>query len=404
MNILLITDSYPPEIRAICTMTQQLAQELCSRGHDVWVVTSWPKYNLADDIAPETYSEFSLEGDIRVIRVKSLPHHKVNFILRGIAELLLPHLFHRKIKKYVSPQLDAVIAYTPPLPLAILAAKIKKSHRARYLLNVQDIFPQNAIDLGILKNRFLIRIFERMEQRAYKAADHITSHTTGCRWFLIEKKNVPADKITMVPNWIDVDAFDKAKATGLFRKKFGVRDKFVFLFPGTIGPSQDIDFLVDVAARVADTPEICFLLVGDGVEKPRLEQLVRQRGLKNVRFYPFVSEEQYPDLVKDANVGLACLSNKNSAPVVPGKILGFMAASVPVLAFLNCDNDGHKLIKDANCGYSACSDNLDEAAGLVRKLFSEKDTISNYGKNGYDYVITHFSKKACIDTIEKFIK
>src|SRR3989338_8211162 len=179
MHILLVTIAYPPEIRSISIMMRELAETLVTRGHAVTVLTSWPQYNLSMDDIQEDYAPVMVEEGVRVLRVKTLPHHKVAYLLRGIAQLLLPFFFVRALKKFVSDSVDAVIVYTPHLPLVRVGAYIKKKYGARYLLNVQDIFPQNAIDLGIMRNRFIIRFFERMERRAYATADAITTHTYG---------------------------------------------------------------------------------------------------------------------------------------------------------------------------------------------------------------------------------
>uniref|UniRef100_UPI002FDA1C93 glycosyltransferase n=1 Tax=Dissulfurispira sp. TaxID=2817609 RepID=UPI002FDA1C93 len=124
-------------------------------------------------------------------------------------------------------------------------------------------------------------------------------------------------------------------------------------------------------------------------------------GLKNVKFGPFVSKDEYPMLVKDADVGLVSLSSKNKTPVVPGKILGYMAASVPVIAFLNKESDGHKIIKDAQCGYSEVSNNVEKAVEAIIKIYNERHRLKEYGENGFNYVKDNFEKDVCIRHLEK---
>ena len=404
MNILLVTDAYPPEIRSISYMMQELAEELILRGHKVTVVTCQPQYNLSVGDRAKKFDTFSVENNVGVIRVKTPPHHKVNFIRRGISQLMLSHLFLKKIKMFVKEKVDAVIVYSPPLPLSMLGAKVKKVYGAKYLLNIQDIFPQNAVDLGIMKNKLLIKYFERMEKKAYRSADKVTSHTEGGKKFLVEKKGLAEEKVEVIYNWIDLDAFKNVKSTGIFREKYGLKDKFVFLFPGILGPSQNLELIIHAARRVIDLPDICFLFVGDGTEKEKLQKMVEEYNLQNVRFEPFVSQEEYPSLAKEMDVGIACLSSKNKTPVIPGKILGFMAGSIPIAAFLNKESDVHGMIKEAQCGYSVVSDNEEKAAGLVRKIFNEKDMLAYYGQNGYNYAAKYFSKKVCIDKIEQLCK
>jgi len=404
MHILLITVTYPPEIRSISLMMQEVAEELTLRGHNVTIVTSQPKYNLSTEVKRKSFSEFSIENDVEVIRVNTFPHHKDNYLIRGISELILPYQFLSKAKKVINEKVDAVIVYSPPLPLAMLGIKIKKIYGARYLLNIQDIFPQNAIDLGVMRSRVLVKFFERMERKAYEGADRITAHSEGNMRFLIDKKGVPPEKISVVHNWIDFDSFKKTERTGRFRKRYGLENKFVFLFAGVMGPSQYLDLVIQAAREVRNITDICFLLVGDGTERKRLQQMVEGYGLKNVMFKPFVSKEEYPFLVKDADVGLGCLSMKNKTPVFPGKILGYMAASIPTIAFLNKESDGHHIIREAGCGYSDVSDDYKKAAKLVLRIYNERDKLAQYGHNGFKYAATHFSKQACIDRLEKLVQ
>ncbi len=404
MNIVLIADSYPPEIRSISLMVQELAEELVSRGHSVTVVTYWPRYNLSADAKKIKFKDLSIKNNVRVIRVKTPPHHNVNFIIRGISELISPFLFWVKIKKLINQKINAVIVYISPLPLALVGSKVKRKYGSRFLLNIQDSFPQNAIDLGILKNKLLVKFFEYIEQKVYRYADKITSHTESSRKFLIEDKQIPPDKISIVRNWIDVSPYIKARKTDLFRKKYGLEEKFIFLFAGIIGPAQGLDLIIKVANELSEMSEICFLLVGHGSEKEILKKTADLYRLKNVIFKDFVPIEEYPNLVKNADVGLVCLSSKNKTPVVPGKILGYMAASIPVVAFLNKESDGHTLIKEAGCGYSIASDTSpEEAKNIIIRIYNEKRKLGQYGENGFRYVSKHFTKSSCIDKLIKLI-
>jgi colanic acid biosynthesis glycosyl transferase WcaI len=405
MNILLVTNSYPPEIRSISFMMKELSEGLVLRGHQVTVATYWPKDNLTEEATKTVYQACSLEDGVQVLRVKTPPLRGVNFIVRGISELLSPFLFWREIKAKMAFTPDAVIVYISPLPLAFVGSKVKGYYGARYLLNIQDIFPQNAIDLGIMKNTLPILFFEYLEKRAYAKADKITSHTESSRRFLIERKHVPSSKISTVPNWIDFELYSNRERSHIFRKRYGLEGKFIVLFPGIMGPSQGLTLIVDMARELRDIDDIVFLFVGDGSEKETLRKSAERYGLKNVVFMPFVSPEEYPDLVKDSDAGLVCLSSKNRTPVIPGKILGFMAASIPVVAFLNRESDGHALIRDAQCGYASVSDiSAAEAKDIIFRMYVEKDKLKQYGENGHRYAYLHFSKDRCIDNLLKLVQ
>ena len=177
MNILLVTESYPPEIRSCSHLMQEMAEELRNRGHKVFVVAPYPKYNITADMKGKSFHEFTDENGIGVIRVQILPHHEVNFIIRGVSQLTMSYILFPKIKMHIKDKVDAIIAYSPPLPLTDVGRMVKKKYGAKFILNIQDIFPQNAIDLGIIKNTFVIKFFEWLERRTYKNADKITVHS-----------------------------------------------------------------------------------------------------------------------------------------------------------------------------------------------------------------------------------
>jgi glycosyltransferase involved in cell wall biosynthesis len=382
---------------------QELAEGLKRRGFDVFVATSYPGYNVSEELKNTTYPELKEENGIKVLRIKTLPHHNVNFILRGISQLTMPYIFSSKIKKYFK-HIDIIIVYSPPLTLATLGVNLKKYYKTKFILNVQDIFPQNAIDLGILKNPLLIKMFQYIEKKAYKGADTIFVHSENNERFLKEKHPDIAEKITVIHNWIDTKEFEGVERTDYFRKLYGLEDKFIILFAGVMGPSQGLDFVVHLAEKVQDIEDLVFLFVGDGMERANLEKIVEQKKLKNVIFKSFVSKEDYPRLVKDCDTGLVCLSNKNKTPVVPGKILGYMAAGIPVLAFLNRESDGHFIINQAGCGYSCEYGDSNEAEKLVRNLYYRRHEIKEIGNKGFIYVKKNFDKDICIEKLINYFK
>lgn len=413
MRILLLTNFYPPEVRSISTMMRELAEGLVERGHEVTVLTSWPKENVSPDAPLDDLREDMLEGKVRVMRVKVPSSYSTRYWLRGLAQLIMPYFFWRAVRRLQYKTIEGVIVYTPHLPLTLVGERVKRIYSARYLLNVQDIFPQNAIDLGIMHNRLLIRFFERMEARAYRSVDAITTHTEGGRRFLIEKKGVPADKVRTMYNWIDVDAFaspslqpSSTRGEGdvrPFRKQYGLEGKFLFLFAGIFGPSQGLELIVETAHRVADLEAVHFLMVGEGTEKERLQKLAASFHLSNMSFQPFVPPREYPALLKEVDVGLMCLAPYNTTAVVPGKLTGYMAAGLPVVGFLQKQSEGHRIVQESGCGYTVVSDNPQEVKAVVRKIWSERARLKEYGQRGRDYSVRNFSRRHCIDQLTQII-
>jgi len=399
-NILIITDSYPPEIRSAAQLMKDLANGLRSRGYNIWVATSYPKYNLVDS-ENSIWPKIADENGVKVLRINTLPHHKVNFIIRGIAQLLMPYIFFHEIKNNIKEKIDIVILHSPPLPLTITASKIKKSYNAKYILNLHDIFPQNAIDLGVLKNKLLIKFFEQMEKKAYQNSDLIVVPSSAHKKFIEEKRNVPKHKIHIIYHWIDTGPFLQLRKTGKFRKLYNLENKFIFLFGGVLGPSQGLDLLVKIADRVKENKDIVFLLVGNGSAKEELVKMVKKLNLKNVIFKPFVSLEEYPELVKDCDIGIACLTDKNTTPAVPAKILSYLMTAIPVIAFLHKGSDGCEIVQEAKCGYAVKAGDLDKAVAIVRKIYNEKDKLKEMGDNGFKYALNNFAIDVCLDKLEE---
>ena len=408
MRILIITDSYPPETRSSSHLMGELAEGLNERGHEVFVVTSRPaEQNLPQ--GTEVAAGVSRENGVTIIRTKVLPHHNVGFILKGISWLALPYLFFYQVKKNIKGKLDIAWVHSPPLPLTITAELVKKSYGARYFLNLQDFFPQNAIDLNVLHKQPLVRFlektfFEMMERRAYKNSDVIVTPSEAHKNFAHERRGVPLKKIHVVPHWIDIKPFEEAKRTGRFRKLYGLEDKFIFVFGGILGPSQGLDMFIRIAEKLRRYKDIVFLFVGEGSEKARLVNLANSLGLENVVFKPLVSKEEYPWLLKDADAGILSLTSANTTPAVPAKLMGYVAAGIPVLAFLHKESDGIKIVNDAKCGLAAVSDDEENMTRLTEKIYLEKGRLGAYGENGFKYALTNFTKDVCLNKLKKLFQ
>lgn len=407
MKILLVTDSYPPEIRSASHLMLELAQELQHRGHEVTVITTWPEYNLDNNQVHKIFNEFENENGISVIRVKTLPHHNVNYIVRGLSQLVMPLQFLIKLRRYkVRP--NAVIVYSPPLPLALVGTWLRRQG-VRHLLNIQDLFPQNAIDLGILTSKLQIKFFQALERYAYRTADIVTVHSEGNRRMMLDQHPEIESKLKLLHNWVDIDHHNPsvhgATHTAVdFRKKWDIQHKYIAVFAGVMGPSQYLELILNIAERMQDQSDLLFLLVGDGKEKPKLQELAKQKKLSNVRFEGFIARDVYPDLLSICSIGLVCLSPQNKTPVVPGKILGHMAAGIPVAAFLHTASDGHELIKTSGCGVSANSVDLKASEQVLRNLMQNTSTFDSIGELGRQYAIKHFSKDVCVSDLENMLQ
>jgi len=399
MKILIITNSYPPEIRSTSHLMYELAQNLTEKEHLVTVLTSFPGYNLADGVAPEDIQEIMDENGVTVLRARTMPLKKVGYLKRGLAELMLPWNLYKLLKQTGNTIFDAVWVFSPPLPLALLGAWIKRKSEAPLLLNAQDIFPQNGIDLGIISNPAVIAWYEFMERLAYRVSDLILVHSEKNRDFLVKEKCQNGSKVMVQYNWVDAQPFVNVGRTGKFRSKFGLNNQTVVLFAGVMGPSQGLDAVIRMAEVFREDPSLVFLLVGDGTQRAGLEAEVKRKQLKNVTFGPFVSRDDYPYLVKDSDIGLTSLSAEVKTPVVPGKIQGYMAAGLPILGILNKESDGHQLIRMAGAGISVTAGDDESAVNALSKLKSDPNLRQTMGESGHRYALTELDRSRCVDNI-----
>ncbi len=402
MRILLVTDSYPPEIRSASHLMLELAQELDHRGHEVTVITTWPEYNLDHSAGQRSFKEMESEQGIKVLRIKTLPHHNVNYLVRGLSQLLMPLQFLKKLRQYKIKS-DAAVIYSPPLPLALVGTWLRRSG-VRTLLNIQDLFPQNAIDLNILRNSLQIKFFQALERFAYRTSDIVTVHSEGNRKMLLTQHPTLAPKLKLLHNWVDLDHHSANRTAVDFKKKWGITQKYIAVFAGVMGPSQYLDLVLEIAGQLQDESDLLFLMVGDGKEKARLQGIASEKGLKNVRFEGFISREVYPDLLGVCSIGLVCLSPQNKTPVVPGKILGHMAAGLPVAAFVHTASDTHALIAAAQCGTSANSGDIDECVQALRSLLAQSSAFANIGLSGKNYAAENFSKEVCVSELMTLLR
>jgi len=291
MRILLVADSYPPEIRSGSHLMFELAEGLHQLGHTVTVATTWPKYNVDLLFQSHHYQEMADEKGIQVFRFKVfLDHHNVSYWIRGLSHLWMPFKFIYKLMKYrVRP--DAVFVYSPPLSLGLVGAWLRYRFKSNFIFNVQDIFPQNAIDLGILKNKIGIKVFKTLESFVYRRADTIAVHSKGNQQLLQKKHPNLKNKIKELNNWIDLHSFHLKSDFVDFRKLYGIKKTAcIFVFAGVVGPSQGLEFLIDVAELLQDKEDILFLIIGGGVGKGSLEGQSKKRKLRNIMFKSFISK------------------------------------------------------------------------------------------------------------------
>jgi len=405
MNILILTDSFPPEIKSSANLLFELSEDLAESGHQITVVTGFPKHyinNLDQRYKGKLFLRERM-NKVKVIRLLSISFIRHIPVIRGLDQFLLSVIFF--LGGINSGKQDVILTYSPPLPLGISAYLLGKLKRAPFIFNVQDIFPQSVIDLGLLKSKVLIKISEVMEKFIYKKARYITVHSEGNRANIISK-NVNSEKVITIHNWVDTDLIKPIKnQNNSFRKKNDLRDKFVVSFAGVMGFAQGLDIVINCAELLKSYKDILFLLIGEGIKKGELTKMAKNLRLSNIKFLPLQTKEVYPLVLEASDICLVTLNKNVVTPVVPSKFLSIMASAHPVVASMNLEGDTPKIIKDAKCGYCVGADDADGFSKVILKLYNDPKLRDEFGMNGRKYAEKHFSRKICIKRYEKlFLK
>ena len=338
---------------------------------------------------------------LKVLRVFNLDVPWAQPILRGLDQFTFA-LF-AGVAGATLPAFDAAVVYSPPLPLALAAWALCRWRRRPLVVNVQDLFPQSAIDLGVLRNPHLIRVFRRMEAFLYRRADLVTAHSEGNRRYIVNAGAEP-QRVRVIPNWIDTEAIQPMDRHNALRAGLGLGEKFIVSFAGIMGFSQDLETVLESAKLLKDQRDIAFLIVGDGVEKAKLEKMARDHNLNNVLFLPMQPKDKYPEVLAASDVCLATLRQEVRTPVVPSKILSIMAAGRPVLASLPLDGDAPRLIAAAQCGISIAPGDPQAMAQATLQFYRDREQREAMGARGREFVVRYFSLEHGAEILESCIK
>ncbi|MGL5055778.1 MAG: glycosyltransferase family 4 protein, partial [Fusobacteriaceae bacterium] len=281
---------------------KELVYEYRDKGHEVYVATAIEKKYCIE-------TKLEIELGINVLRIKTGNMFGVSFIEKGITNLTLGNTFKKAINQnFKDIKFDLVIHHTPPITFTPVIDYFKKKYSTKSYLILRDIFPQNAVDLGIVKNTVLFQFFRQKESILYKKSDYIGCMSEGNIEY-IKKHNpeVEVEKLHILKNWGKIKPKINIEKNKI-RKKYGFNEKdFVLVFGGNMGKPQGLEFLLKVALEYKDKKDIKFLLVGKGNEKKKLESIKAKEKLDNVVFLEFIPREEYELLTGACDVGIVSL-------------------------------------------------------------------------------------------------
>lgn len=397
MKILVVSLYYEPDrcqsngpiIRALC-------EDWAEAGHQVTVLTSFPHYNC-DNVWPEyrgRWFQRDRVGRVNVIRSYIFVPRKrsgwqriLNYLSFNISSTLAG-LF--------SGEQDVIFVMSPPLTIGLTGYVLGLLKRIPYCYNLQDIWPEVAVKLGMLRGRRLIAFFETMEKFIYRHSRRIFAISDEFKSNLIAK-GVAADKIEVIPNFTDTEFIQPMEKANAFSLANGLADKFTVLYAGNVGLSQGLEVILDAAEQLKDHPDIVFAIVGEGSSRAELIAEAERRRLRNVKLLPFQPESDVPMVYAAADVALIPLRHGITENSVPCKTYSIMAAAKPYIAGVDEGSTVWKLTEQVGCGVCVEPENGHALAEAVLRLQRDEQSRNLMGQSGRQFVECNFAREIITD-------
>jgi glycosyltransferase involved in cell wall biosynthesis len=393
MRIILLTQYFPPEVGAPQNRLFAMAKGLQDKGAKLTVLTAMPNYpdmRIQADYRGRWSMREEMDGlDVRrvwlfVSKGRGLLARLLNYF-SFVSTALLYGLF--KLRKA-----DVLLVESPPLFLGITAMWLAKAKGAKLVFNVSDLWPESAVQLGLVKNRMAIGLSERLEMRCYRRAALITGQTMG----IVDniRARCPNKIVLWIPNGVDLELMESIGALGDVRARHGIpSDAFVLAYTGIIGHAQGLEVVLHAAERLHDRPEVLFLLVGDGPERAGLIAMALQKGLSNVRFIDPMPRRDVLALVAACDgVVVPLRRNKLFQGAIPSKIFEALALGKPLL--LGVEGEAKRLfIDDGRAGLAFTPEDPAALEQAVRRYLDDAALRAEHGANGARYVRDRFDRR-----------
>lgn len=399
MRVIYLCQHFPPETGAPQIRVYEVSKELISRGHQVEVITAFPHH--PHGIIPEEYRGrfymFENWDGIPVHRSWIYPSPKGSFWKRLASYFSFTFSAFYSIIK--SKPTDVIICNSPPLFLGITGYLGAKMKRAKFVFNVADIWPESAVELGILKNKSFIRLAEWLERFLYKKSWKIATATDGIKDYMV-RKGKDEDDVFLLPNGVNTDTFQPLPKNDELLNEIGIQGKKVFMYAGAMGYAQGLDSVLEAALLLKDKqPDVHFLFVGDGQEREKLVKMKEDLNLDNVTFYGSVPVSEMPKMFSIVDFSVVSLRNiELFKGARPSKIFPAISSGVPVLY---CgDGESAKILEEYHCGKIAPPENPEGIANAISELMKVSEAeYQTMSENGRKLAIEQYSWKSICDDI-----
>lgn len=391
-----------------------LLREFIKQGHKVFAISPIERRKSSESQI--------IRDDNNVILKPSIGNiQKTSIIEKGISTLTIEPKVLRVIKATLTHvKFNLVLYATPPITFCKVIEYVKKRDNAKSFLLLKDIFPQNAVDLGLMSKRGLkaplYRYFRNKEKRLYDISDHI-----GCMsqanvdYVLKHNPNVAKRNsasiykngkgiIDVCPNCIEpIDMSLSIEERNDIRQKYRIPlDKTVFVYGGNLGKPQGIDFMLECLKSQADSENVFFLIIGDGTEYDLIDNYLKENRPRNVMLHQWLPKEDYDKVVAACDVGMIFLDHRFTIPNFPSRLLSYMQARLPVLAVTDVNTDIGKVIVEGNFGWWCESNYVDEFITVLNRIVNSNH--KDVGIISFNYMKEHFSVKTNISNIISGIK
>ena len=390
MNILFLTMSSGLRNVSASGIYTDLMRKFCDEGHEVYIIyPNERRTGLATSI--------EVSDGVHCLGVRTLNVTKTSIIEKGVGQLLLEDLFMRAMNKYFSDvRFDLILYSTPPITFnkVIKAAKRRNPESKTYLL-LKDIFPQNAVDLGMMRKTgikgFLYRIFRKKEKELYRISDFIGCMSpANVAYVLRHNPEVSVEKVEIAPNSYDVASPQPSLEGKGVRKALGLpTDVPIFIYGGNMGKPQGIPFLVECMKAVKDRTDCHFVIVGDGTEYPKLEAFVKECRPKAVSVFRRLPKEDYDKLADACDVGLIFLDYRFTIPNYPSRLLPYLMSRKPIIACTDPNCDTGSLAEQNGYGFYCPSNSVEAFVQTIDRMLASD--IKQMGENGYQFFLDNYT-------------
>lgn len=378
-----------------------LLKEFINNGDKVYIISPLERRNKKN-----TY--IMKEKNVEILRLKIGNIQKTNIIEKGFSIIFLEKQIINGIKKYFNKiKFDLILYSTPPITFYKSIKYVKDRDGAKSYLMLKDIFPQNAVDIGILSKKGLKSIiynyFRKKEKNLYDISDYIGCMSkANIKYLLKHNDDLDPNKVEICPNSIQIiDKSINKEMKEKIRKKYEIPiDKKVFIYGGNLGKPQGIDFLIECLKYEKDNEKVFFVIVGDGTEFDKIYKYVNSSISKNVKLIKKIPKDEYNNLVAASDIGLIFLDYRFTIPNFPSRLLNYMQVKIPVIAATDECSDINIEIKNGEFGWSCLSNNVVEFDKCIKKALKEKIDINKE----WNYLKDNYSSSRCYKIICKKVK